>query len=518
MNVLSENNVFAGRYHLLELLGRGGYGEVWKVADQMAEGAVVALKIFAPGQGMDASGIRLFRREYALTVPLGHPNLLKASHYDIYDQMPYLVLPYCQKGSLGAYLLDEGTLNEASLWQVIEQVSSALAYLHKKDILHQDIKPDNVLIGENGEYLLSDFGISNRLQHTIRKSTGRHHDSMTVAYSPPERFSANPTHTSAGDIFSLGVMLYELATGDVPWMGQGGVALLQGAELPNLGEDYSEKLGEIVKGCLNRDPRKRPSAEEVCQASSMDLQEKRLQIPFSKDFKQDIVIVDVVQRNGFYGFVDKEGKMIVPHKYDFADAFSNDRARVKKGGKWGFINKEGREVIALQYDDAWSFEEGLAPVEKGGKWGYINSEGQEIIPLQYDDARSFSEGLATIEYGGEWGYINSEGEEIIPLQYNWAEPFSESLAEVVKGRECGYINKEGEEVIPLQFDYVSPFTEGLAAVSKNSRYGYINKEGEEVILLKYDFAWPFSNGLAKVKKGGKHFFINPDGNYVKDAP
>jgi len=262
MTVLQSHQIFAGRYKLLEILGKGGFGEVWKASDQMAEEAVVALKIYAPGQGLDPAGLKLFRREYALTKPLRHPHLLKAEYFDVFDGMPYLILPFCERGSLGAKVFEEGSLTEPEIWRVIEQVGSALAYLHGKDVLHQDIKPDNVLMGDHGEYLLSDFGISYRLQSTIRKSTGSYQDSMTVAYSPPERFSANPTNTSAGDIFSLGVMVYELATGDVPWMGQGGVALIRGAELPELTGQYAG-LNELIRQCLDKDVRKRPQAGEL---------------------------------------------------------------------------------------------------------------------------------------------------------------------------------------------------------------------------------------------------------------
>jgi len=256
MTALQPEQIFAGRYQLMQLLGKGGFGEVWKASDQMAEEAVAALKIYAPGQGLDPAGLKLFRREYAITKPLRHPNLLKAEYFDVFEGMPYLILPFCEQGSLGTKLLEEDTLSEPEIWKVIAQVGDALAYLHSKGVLHQDIKPDNILIDEEGNYLLADFGISYRLQSTIRKSTGAR-ESLTVAYAPPERFTAQPQNTEASDVFSLGVSLYELASGDVPWAGQGGLALVNGAAIPQLPNEFSGELNQVVSQCMSKEPNKR---------------------------------------------------------------------------------------------------------------------------------------------------------------------------------------------------------------------------------------------------------------------
>jgi len=282
MAKFNEGDIFGGRYRLEKKLGVGGFSEVWQAADQMAEGLVVAIKIFAPGNGLDEHGIRQFRKEYALTAPLKHPHLLKASYYDVFEGSPYLILPYCANGSLGHKLAIQEHLPEEEIWEVVQQVGNALTYLHGKGILHQDIKPDNVLIEEDGTYLLSDFGISNRLRSTLRKSTGATH-SMTTAYAPPERFEDRPKTTEKGDIFSLGVMIYELATGDVPWVGHGGVALLNGAKVPQLPETYSTALNNLARRCMSLHPEDRPEAIALGQqkkktASSSNLiQEKKVE-------------------------------------------------------------------------------------------------------------------------------------------------------------------------------------------------------------------------------------------------
>ncbi|MDX5321400.1 MAG: protein kinase, partial [Bacteroidota bacterium] len=126
----------------------------------------------------------------------------------------------------------------------------------------QDIKPDNILIDNRGNYLLTDFGISSRLRSSLRKSTttGK---AMTVAYAPPERFYGTQEAKPAGDIFSFGVLLYELAVGDVPWMGAGGVVVKPDSDPVALPSGYSKRFQSLVQACLRFDAQQRPSAQEL---------------------------------------------------------------------------------------------------------------------------------------------------------------------------------------------------------------------------------------------------------------
>lgn len=262
MATYNTNDLFANRYVLLEKIGVGGFSEVWKAQDQMAEDAVVAIKIYAPERGMDELGLKQFRREYAVVLNLNHPNLLTARHFDVYNDSPYLVMPYIDGGSLYSKHDETGNFTEAELADLIEQMADALDFLHENEVLHQDIKPDNVLINNRGRYLLTDFGISSRLRSSLRKSTTTN-KAMTVAYAPPERFVGKQEAQPAGDIFSLGVLLYELAIGDVPWMGAGGVVVKPDSEPIELSDDYSNRFQQLVQACLRFHPDDRPTAKEL---------------------------------------------------------------------------------------------------------------------------------------------------------------------------------------------------------------------------------------------------------------
>jgi serine/threonine protein kinase len=264
---MEENTIFANRYKLQKRIGMGGFSEVWSAVDQMADDTVVAIKIYAPDRGMDEQGLKQFRREYAVVLNLNHSNLLTARYFDVWEGRPYLVMPLIEGGSLYDKLERDGNFTEKQAAELIRQVADGLQHLHAHDILHQDIKPDNILIGKNETYLLMDFGISMRIRSTLRKQTGMM-KAMTVAYAPPERFSAKPKQIPAGDIFSLGVLIYEMMTGDVPWMGNGGVSLQTGAAVPELPEDLSKPFRRLVASMMALKPEDRPTPETLVEAAS----------------------------------------------------------------------------------------------------------------------------------------------------------------------------------------------------------------------------------------------------------
>ena len=263
---LTPNSLYAGRYRLMKRIGLGGFSEVWLAADELTEDLECALKIYAPERGLDDLGLNQFKKEYRVSDNLNHPGLLKAKYFDIFEGSPYLVMAFCKNGSLSSLLASKGMFSQKEIAEAMVQLGDALAYLHEEGVIHQDIKPDNVLINDRGKYLITDFGISSRMRSTLRKSTTTS-NALTIAYAPPERFNAKQESIPEGDIFSLGVMIYELATGDVPWMGAGGSILKADAELPELPDHYSKGLTSLMQRCLAYNPKLRVTAAEIRDAA-----------------------------------------------------------------------------------------------------------------------------------------------------------------------------------------------------------------------------------------------------------
>ena len=277
----------------------------------------------------------------------------------------------------------------------------------------------------------------------------------------------------------------------------------------------------------------------------------------------------VRDENGKYGFMNEEGKEIIPCKYDNAHAFQkNGLAAVAKiverdsqGRdlfKWGYINRKGKEVISLKYDEISEarFEEnGLCAVAKEGElskagdiiyfWGFINEEGEEVIPCQYSEVRFDRwncDGLRCVgkkvKMGSDqtiswlYGVINEKGEEVIPFEYEdirvsdsklfAAEKKTAADTDGIGIYKWGFINQKNEIVIPFEYDDVDAFADnGLAAVCKKTeddqeQWGFIDQNGTMVIPFQFSDAGGFGkNGLAAVKNEEKNCgFIDQNGTII----
>jgi serine/threonine-protein kinase len=264
MFILQKNEVFAERYLLKELIGSRGISEVWVTEDLQADREVVALKIFTTTSRLDNITLEHLQEDFDAINTLHHPHLLHFKRFETYQGSPYLVMPYVKQGSLNQWLHEIGPLPEAEVAKMLQQVAGALAYLHQQQpvVLHQAITPDNILITNEGDYMLANPGVRSRTRHALYRAIGQNFVSHT-AHTPPELFAAQATYNSAGDIFSLGVTLYEACTRQVPWAGNGGLSLLQGAAVPHLPSSYSPVLNNLVRACLDPNWKSRPTAEEL---------------------------------------------------------------------------------------------------------------------------------------------------------------------------------------------------------------------------------------------------------------
>lgn len=267
---LEPSLIFHERYRLVSRLGGGAYGEVWLAEDTQLD-LQVALKIYI---ALDDKGLDDFKSEFKNSFGLTHPNLLHAYHLDICENRPYLVMPYCGQSALSLV----GHADEMTVWRFIRDVASGLEYLHQNGIVHRGIKPVNVLIDDEGTFLLSDFGISTEMRSTLRRNSTRQMNTSTLneslPYMGPEMFASQPVSIYASDIWALGATLYEIVTGHVPAEGRGGVVLLDGGclELPNT--TFSTVLVDTIMSCLKKEPWDRPKAPQLAEKANAVLSGK----------------------------------------------------------------------------------------------------------------------------------------------------------------------------------------------------------------------------------------------------
>ena len=271
MSVLLEPNVlFDEKYRLVKKLGQGGYSEVWLATDEKTR-LNVALKIYVAGSGLDESGMRTFMDEFSLVFNLNHSNLLRPAYYGEVKGVPYLVLSYCEQGSAKSFI---GRMKEEQVWRFIRDVASGLRYLHSctPEIIHQDIKPENILISADGTFMITDFGVSSKVRQTLRKSMpNASFSGGTTAFMSPERFGEDKRPIKASDIWALGATIYEIICEDTPFGDNGGLTQKVGAEIPKVYGEYSDKLKKTVRLCLSLNPWDRPTSDQL-----VDLAEKEL--------------------------------------------------------------------------------------------------------------------------------------------------------------------------------------------------------------------------------------------------
>lgn len=330
---MEEKKLFHDRYFMERLLGRGNFSEVWLARDTKTDIAV-ALKIYAPATGLDDNGLNVFAREFALVVNANHKNLLKPLYYDNFERKPYLVLPYCKDGSI---MRNVGKFTEEEAWRLIRDVASGLSWLHNMNppVIHQDIKPDNVMIGENGDFMITDFGVSTHLKSTLRKSMSAAFSSAgTIAYMAPERFGKDNTPIMANDIYSLGATVFEMLTGDTPFGNDGGLVQKKGADVPELKGEYSSQLKKVISKCLRTNAWERPTAEQLEKYAETALKGEVIRFIDEKTFVQKnkylIILSIIVIMIGCIGsaiFISKQKVQKLEHEKMELQVQRNDSIR-----------------------------------------------------------------------------------------------------------------------------------------------------------------------------------------------
>ncbi len=275
MEEFRPNEDINGRYVLKESKGRGTFGQVWLAYDRATD-EDVAIKFYV---ALDDKGREEFIQEFRIAAKLRHNNLLITKDYGEWQGHPFLTMKYCGQGSAAKLI---GAMNpdwhdEQTIWSFIHDVSAGLAYLHAVEpdpIVHQDIKPDNILIDTNGTFLITDFGISKQIRSTMRRQSTRVLKAGAPAYMGPERFSKNPEPILASDVWSLGASIYELAEGELPFCGMGGIMMVKGAEIPVLSAGWSKNLNDLMCWCLEKDTWNRAKAYQVREIAETVLKTK----------------------------------------------------------------------------------------------------------------------------------------------------------------------------------------------------------------------------------------------------
>ena len=216
MEPVEVPRVFSERYELTHLIARGGMAEVYRARDRLLDRAV-ALKVLFPELSVDRAFVERFRREAQNAAKLSHPNIVPVFDWGEDTGSYFIVMEYIDGRALSAVLREAGPLDPARAADIASQVAAALASAHRHGVVHRDIKPGNVLITEDGQVKVTDFGIA-RAVNTEESLTQTGAVMGTATYFSPEQAEGIGVDART-DIYSLGVVLFEMLTGRPPFLG-----------------------------------------------------------------------------------------------------------------------------------------------------------------------------------------------------------------------------------------------------------------------------------------------------------
>jgi eukaryotic-like serine/threonine-protein kinase len=252
-------------YRLIEPLGAGGMGVVWKAEDTTLN-RVVAIKFLAENLARDAERLARFKREAMTVAALNHPNIVQIFSVDEAEGVPFLTMEYVGGGNLSA-AIPKGGFPLEQLFEVAIPLADALHASHERNIVHRDLKPGNIMMGEDGRARIVDFGLAQlrapgTADETGSTASGETHAVGTLPYMSPEQLQGKPVDARS-DIFPLGEVLYQMATGERPFDAENNAdlvaAIMRSEPIPVTRRNPSlpRQLERIIEHCMKKDRKRR---------------------------------------------------------------------------------------------------------------------------------------------------------------------------------------------------------------------------------------------------------------------
>ncbi|HZJ27143.1 MAG TPA: Stk1 family PASTA domain-containing Ser/Thr kinase [Acidimicrobiia bacterium] len=251
-----EPRVYSNRYEVVRIIARGGMSEVYLAHDRHLD-RPVAIKVLSSELSRDPSFVERFRREAQAAANLNHPNIVPVYDWGHEGGTYFIVMEYVNGESLSNLLVTRGRLGPDQAAVIAADVAAGLAFAHKAGVVHRDVKPGNVLITRGGEVRLTDFGVARAGPDDALTQTGS--VMGTATYFSPEQAQGQPVD-GRSDVYSLGVVLYEMVTGTAPFTGDNPVSVAyqhvrEPVQPPRMRDaDIPRPLDDIIMTALCKDP------------------------------------------------------------------------------------------------------------------------------------------------------------------------------------------------------------------------------------------------------------------------
>ncbi len=300
----TESKPYGGRYELMQKIARGGMAEVFMAKDQLLD-RPVALKVLFPELSVNVSFVERFRREAQAAANLSHPNIVSVFDWGEADNTYFIVMELVEGVTLASLIKESGRIDPQRAASIAADVAASLAFAHKHGVIHRDVKPSNVLLTEDGQVKVTDFGIA-RAATADGDLTQTGAVMGTATYIPPEQ-AQGLVVDGRSDVYSLGVVLYEMLVGKVPFSGETPLAIAykhvreEAPKPTSIVPTVPKALEAIVVKAMSKDPAMRyQSATEMRDdlRRFLNHQEVAALTGFDPDATQALPLVDVPHGNG----------------------------------------------------------------------------------------------------------------------------------------------------------------------------------------------------------------------------
>ena len=280
-----EQTILGNRYQIIKKIGDGGMAFVYQAKDKLLN-RIVAVKVLRPEFVDDKDFLAKFKREAEAVANITHPNIVNVYDVGQEGKVHYIVMEYVDGQNLKEIIKNEGVLDEYTALDITKQIAQALSAAHKKGVIHRDIKPHNILISnEDRQVKVADFGIAKAVSNSTITNIGSIIGS--VHYFSPEQAKGQPVANNA-DLYSLGIVLYEMLIGRVPFRGDSpiSIALQHINEEIEFTQEEKTKIPHSIRTLISKMTEKSPedryqSAEEVIE--DIDYIEKNIDLDFIKE-------------------------------------------------------------------------------------------------------------------------------------------------------------------------------------------------------------------------------------------
>ena len=473
--------ILGNRYEIISKIGDGGMAFVYQAKDRLLN-RVVAVKVLRPEFVDDEEFLAKFKREAEAVANINHPNIVNVYDVGCDGKINYIVMEYVDGQNLKEIIKNEGTLDEYTALDITKQIAKALEAAHKKCVIHRDIKPHNILISNEGRNVkVADFGIAKAATNSTMTNIGSVIGS--VHYFSPEQAKGQSVKNNA-DLYSLGIVLYEMILGKVPFKGDSPISIA----LQHINEDIEftpeektnvpQSIRTLIKKLTEKSPEDRyQSSEEVIE--DIEYIEQNIDLDFIKQY-DDFATKRMNDSNVISSSSKKDNTVELEVGYDDKDDLYEEEQE-KKSKKKTKKNKKGFKgsLIAIFALVILAF----AGITTKG-FGLLGNNNDEIIYAPYLINSSLEEANKIVKEAGLRLKVSEEYDSLIEKNHVISQTPAEGM-ELKKGDTIHIIISLGPKDLSIP---------NLMGYTLEDAKKVLSQEGLSLGLVSYEYSEIYASG------------------------